>query len=57
MERLYKNLPGLPKGDFQTAVLPLRFKERQLNCSNLKTSDAVKDGAQTPLYLAVLNQL
>jgi hypothetical protein len=57
MEKLYNNLPGLPDGAPRPQVLPLRFKERQLNCSNLRTLMAVTDGAQIPLYMAVLNQL
>ncbi|EXJ92553.1 hypothetical protein A1O3_01105 [Capronia epimyces CBS 606.96] len=54
MNNLYRNLPGLPKNCPKPQVIPLRFREQQLNVARMMTLMAVKDDGQSPLYLEVL---
>jgi hypothetical protein len=58
MERLYRNLPGLPKNAPRPQVRALKFHEDHLNVGNMKTLMAVDaDVANPPLYLAVLDKI
>lgn len=58
MERLYSNLPGLPKNAPRPQVRALEFHEDHLNVGNMKTLMAVDaDVANPPLYLAVLDKI
>ncbi|EXJ85552.1 hypothetical protein A1O1_05916 [Capronia coronata CBS 617.96] len=57
MNILYRNLPGLPMGCPKPEVIPLRFREQQLNVTRMMTLMAVNEGGQSPLYLEVLYKI
>jgi len=59
MHHLYTNLAGLPKNAPRPQVLPLYFREDQLNVSRMVALMAVNDGSQnkTPLYIEVLYKI
>ena len=54
MRRLYRNLPGLPNGSPRPEVIPLYFRESQLNVSRLMTLMAVNGDNGVPLYMEIL---
>jgi hypothetical protein len=54
MEKIYSNLPGLPKGCPKPQVVPLYLSEKQLNVTNMMTLMSVNEtSGHTPLYLEV----
>lgn len=57
MKKLYGNLPGLPKDSPKPRVIPLRFRQEQLNVMRMMTLMAVKDEGQSPLYLELLYKI
>ncbi|TID22995.1 Mannosyl-oligosaccharide alpha-1-2-mannosidase [Venturia nashicola] len=55
MEKIYHNLPGLPKGCPKPLVIPLYISEKQLNVTNMMTLMSVdQTSGHPPLYLEVL---
>ncbi|KAE9967994.1 hypothetical protein EG327_011238 [Venturia inaequalis] len=55
MEKIYHNLPGLPKGCPKPQVVPLYISEKQLNVTNMMTLMSVDlNSGHPPLYLEVL---
>ena len=53
MKEIYQSLPGIPV-DKMPEVIPLRFKEQQLNVSRMKNLMAVnKNDGPMPLYIEV----
>lgn len=53
MKDIYQNLPGVP-ADKMPEVIPLRFKEQQLNVSRMMSLMAVnKNDGPMPLYIEV----
>jgi hypothetical protein len=54
MEKIYSNLPGLPKGYPKPQVAPLYISEKQLNVTNMMTLMSVDTtSGHPPLYLEV----
>ncbi|KAL1859164.1 hypothetical protein Plec18170_002279 [Paecilomyces lecythidis] len=57
MERLYRNLPGLPLHAPKPRVVPMYFREEHLNITMMKTLMAIGGEGNTPLYIEVLSQV
>lgn len=54
MDKIYSNLPGLPKGCPKPQVIPLYISEKQLNVTNMMTLMSVdQSSGHPPLYLEV----
>ncbi|QDS68924.1 hypothetical protein FKW77_008310 [Venturia effusa] len=58
MEKIYSNLPGLPKSCPKPQVVPLYISEKQLNVTNMMTLMSVdQSSGHQPLYLEVLTKV
>lgn len=57
MNKLYSNMPGLPANGPRPQVIPLYFREEQLNISRMLTLMAVKSNDHVPLYMEVVNKI
>jgi hypothetical protein len=54
MHKLYNNPPGLPEGAPKPQVVPLYFKEEQLNVTRMMTLMVMNETHDPPLYMEVL---
>lgn len=54
MHKLYNNLPGLPEGAPKPQVVPLYFKEEQLNVTRMMTLMVMNEAHDPPLYMEVI---
>ncbi|PGH00042.1 hypothetical protein AJ79_08313 [Helicocarpus griseus UAMH5409] len=57
MEKLYANLPGLPKGTRKPKVHKMYFREDQLTIGMMKDLMAVSAEGTTPLYMEVVTKV
>ncbi|KAJ9217610.1 hypothetical protein DTO166G4_792 [Paecilomyces variotii] len=57
MQKLYRNLPGLPAHAPKPKVVPMYFREEYLNITMMKTLMAIGGEGNTPLYIEVLSQV
>ncbi|KAL2008970.1 hypothetical protein VTN00DRAFT_7164 [Thermoascus crustaceus] len=55
MKKLYSNMPGISSNGPKPKVVPLYFREDDLNISMMKTLMAVGD--ETPLYMEVVTKI
>lgn len=53
MQKLYRNLPGLPAHAPKPKVVPMYFREEYLNITMMKTLMAIGGEGNTPLYIEV----
>lgn len=54
MRKLYRNLPGLPRGAPRPEVIPLYLQEHHLTVSRMMTLMAVNGEGHVPLYMEIL---
>ncbi|EFW17266.1 conserved hypothetical protein [Coccidioides posadasii str. Silveira] len=57
MKKLYENLEGLPEGAPKPVVSKLKFVEKHLSISMMKTLMAVDSESQEPLYMEIVTKI